>query len=155
MTETMSPLKFQRIVCYTDFTPAAERAFTVAAGIAAWNPGCELHLLHVIPEAPAQFWKTYIYEVDEDVDAKARAEIDAKVAEIYRPLVPVGSAFTFGVRIGESVQQLLDYAECVSCDLLVLSRPPSAVGNWLSRNFTGRVDRKAHCAVLLVPAAEG
>ena len=41
-------------------------------------------MFHVIPEPDAQFWKSYIYEVD-DVDNKAKQDIDRKIAEIIFP----------------------------------------------------------------------
>ena len=81
MGEAIRHENFKKILFCTDFSENADRAFVFAANAAVRNVGCELHLLHVIPEPPAQFWKGYIYEVDEDVDARAKREIDAKLAE--------------------------------------------------------------------------
>ena len=81
MGATIRHENFKKILFCTDFSENADRAFVFAVNSAVRNVGCELHLLHVIPEPPAQFWKGYIYEADEDVDARAKREIDAKLAE--------------------------------------------------------------------------
>ena len=62
---------FQKILFCTDFSENADYAFDFAVDAAVRRPGCTLYLLHVIPETDAQFWKTYLYEV-ENVDQKAK-----------------------------------------------------------------------------------
>ena len=69
--------RFQRILFCTDFSEHADLAFDFAVDAAKRRPGCTLYLLHVIPEPEAQFWKTYIYEVD-GVDTK---KVSAQVGE--------------------------------------------------------------------------
>ena len=59
----------QRILFCTDFSENANFAFNFAVDAAIRRPGSQLYLLHVVPESEAQFWKSYIYEV-EGVDAK-------------------------------------------------------------------------------------
>ena len=76
----------------------------------------------MIPEPPAQFWKGYIYEVDEDVDARAKREIDAKLAEAYVPRVPAGVKLTVAMRIGEARHKILEYAAEQDVDLIILGR---------------------------------
>jgi nucleotide-binding universal stress UspA family protein len=116
------------------------------------TPGSELHLLHVIPEPPAQFWKGYIYEVDEDVDARARREIDEKLAQTYRPRVPAGVPLVIAMRIGEAGHQILDYAQEQDIDLVIVGRQGAgAMGKILFGNVTERVVRKAPCPVLVIP----
>ena len=67
----LPPSRFQRILFCTDFSESAEAAFAFAVDAAVRRPGAVLFLLHVIPEVEAQFWKSYIYEVD-NIDAEAR-----------------------------------------------------------------------------------
>ena len=74
---------YRRILFCTDFSDNAKFAFDFAIDAAIRNVGCTLTLLHVIPEPDAQFWKGYIYEADEDVDARAKREIDQKLAEAF------------------------------------------------------------------------
>ena len=152
MGEAIRHENFKKILFCTDFSENADRAFVFAVNSAVRNVGCELHLLHVIPEPPAQFWKGYIYEVDEDVDARAKREIDAKLAEAYRPRVPAGVKLVIAMRIGEARHQILEYAQEQDVDLIILGRQGAgAVGKILFGNVTERVVRKADCPVLVIP----
>ncbi|HPT15932.1 MAG TPA: universal stress protein [Kiritimatiellia bacterium] len=152
MGEAIRHENFKKILFCTDFSENADRAFVFAANTAVRNVGCELHLLHVIPEPPAQFWKGYIYEVDEDVDARAKREIDAKLAETYQPRVPAGVKLVIAMRIGEARHKILEYAQEQNVDLIILGRQGAgAVGKILFGNVTERVVRKADCPVLVIP----
>ena len=152
MGETVRHENFKKILFCTDFSENADRAFVFAVNTAVRNTGCELHLLHVIPEPPAQFWKGYIYEVDEDVDARAKREIDAKLAEAYRPRVSAGVKLVIAMRIGEAGQQILEYAKDLDIDLVIVGRQGAGkVGKILFGNVTERVVRKAGCPVLVIP----
>ena len=152
MGATIRHENFKKILFCTDFSENADRAFVFAVNSAMRNVGCELHLLHVIPEPPAQFWKGYIYEVDEDVDARAKREIDAKLAEAYVPRVPADVKLVVAMRIGEARHKILEYAAEQDVDLIVLGRQGAgAVGKILFGNVTERVVRKADCPVLVIP----
>ena len=74
------------------------------------RPGCELYLLHVIPETDAQFWKTYVYEV-EDVDNKAKRDMDQRIQEAYLSRVPEGVNLKIEYRVGKDWQEILDFAQ--------------------------------------------
>lgn len=147
---------FARILFCTDFSENAERAFAFAVRAARRNTGAELHLLHVIPEPSAQFWKGYIYEVDEDVDAKARHEIDEKLAAAYRPRVPEEIPLVIAMRIGEAGQKIIEYAQEQSVDLVIMGRQGTsgAMGKLLFGNVTERVVRKSTVPVLVIPPAK-
>ena len=144
---------FTRILYCTDFSENATQAFAYAVRAATRNPGAELHLLHVIPEPSAQFWRGYINAVDEDVDANARREIDEKIATTYRPLVPSTVPFTVSFLIGEASQKILEYAADTHPDLLVIGRQGAgtAVGKLLYGNVAERVVRKSPAPVLVIP----
>jgi nucleotide-binding universal stress UspA family protein len=142
---------YRRILFCTDFSENADFAFDNAIDAARRRPGCALYLLHVIPEPEAQFWKTYIYEVD-DIDTKAKRDIDAKVDETYRPRVPEGLAFHVEMRVGKDWARILEYADEIDADLIVIGRQGSgALTTLLFGNVTEKVARKAKCAVLIVP----
>ena len=152
MGDTIRHENFKKILFCTDFSENADRAFAFAVNVAVRNVGCELHLLHVIPEPSAQFWKGYIYEADEDVDARAKREIDAKIAETYQPRVPAGVKLVIAMRIGEARHKILEYAAEQDVDLIILGRQGAgAVGKILFGNVTERVVRKADCPVLVIP----
>ncbi len=143
---------FRRVLFCTDFSPTADRAFTFALRVASRNPGAVLHLLHVIPEPSAQFWKGYLYDLDEDVDTRAKREIDAKLDAAYRPRIPPSLPVVVAMRIGEPGRQILEYAAAEKPDIIVIGRQGAgSVGKLLFGNVCERVVRKAPCPVLLVP----
>lgn len=142
---------YKKILFCTDFSESASFAFHYAIRAAERNPGAELILLHVIPEPDAQFWKGYIYEVG-DMDAKARADIDARVNEDYRSRLPKGVPFTVEMRIGDPARTILEYAETQNIDLIVMGRQGhQPVTQWLLGNVAGKIAKKALCPVLIVP----
>ncbi|MDD2520070.1 MAG: universal stress protein [Kiritimatiellae bacterium] len=152
MDESIPHPDFNKILFATDFSPNADRAFVFAVNMALRHAGSELHLLHVIPEPPAQFWKGYIYEVDEDVDARARREIDAKLAEAYRPRVPPGIRLEIAMRIGEAGHGIVEYAREQGMDLVIIGRQGAGkVGKIFFGNVAERVVRKSPCPVLVIP----
>jgi len=146
-----SPQQCKRILFCTDFSPTADCAFDFALDAAIHRPGCEVILLHVIPEPEAQFWKTYIYEV-EGIDAKARRDVDAKIAENYLPRTPEGVTLRVEIRIGRVSDEILQFARDNQVDLLVIGRHGhSGLGERLFGAVTDRIVRKAPCPVLVVP----
>ncbi len=143
-------MAFLRILFCTDFSENADFAFSFALDAATRRPGSQLYLLHVVPESDAQFWKTYIYEV-EDVDAKARHDVDERI-EGYRAQVPEGQEFHVEIRIGKDDQEILTFARTAQIDLIVMGRQGhGAFQKALFGNVTEKVVRKADCAVLVVP----
>ncbi len=143
--------RFQRILFCTDFSENADYAFEFALDGAVRRPGCTLYLLHVIPEADAQFWKTYVYEVD-NVDNKAKGDIDEKIRRTYLPRVPAGVDFKAEIRVGKDSKAILEFAEQMDIDLIVMGRHGhSALQRALFGNVTELVARKARCAVLIIP----
>ena len=153
---TLNPTQttFQHILFCTDFSENADFAFSFALDAATRRPGCELYLLHVIPETEAQFWKTYIYEV-EDVDNKAKRDVDERI-ESYRSRLPEDVTFGVEIRIGKDSQEILTFARDQQIDLIVMGRQGrGALQKALFGNVTEKVVRKADCAVLVVPLSYG
>jgi universal stress protein A len=144
-------LLFERILFCTDFSENADFAFDYAIDAAVRRPGAVLYLLHVIPEPEAQFWKTYIYEVD-GVDDKARHDIDELVQKTYMPRVPEGVNLRVEFRIGRDYIEILEFARENKIDLIVIGRHgKSSWGTILFGNVTEKISRHADCAVLVVP----
>lgn len=143
---------FQRILFCTDFSENADKAFDFAVDSAKRRPGATLYLLHIIPEPDAQFWKSYLYEVD-DVDNKAKKDIDERVKKSYLSRVPDGVDLKIEFRVGKDYTEILNFAEEKKVDLIVMGR--EGHGNALRRAFFGnvveKVTAKADCAVLVVP----
>jgi universal stress protein A len=142
---------YKRIGFCTDFSENADFAFEFALDVARRRPGCKLYLFHVIPEPDAQFWKTYIYEV-EGVDEKARQDVDAKIAAAYLPRVPPEVDLEVQIRIGRDYVEILKFAREHDVDLLVMGRHGhSTLGDFLFGSVVEKVVRRADCAVLVVP----
>lgn len=144
---------FRRILFCTDFSESADAAFELALDGAVRRPGATLYLLHVIQEPDAQFWRSYIAEVD-DVDAEAKRVIDAKVAASYLSRIPPGVKVEVTFRIGPEAATILEFAKANQIDLIVLGRHGrGGVGKALFGSVAEKIVRKADCAVLVVPLA--
>ena len=90
-------------------------------------------------------------EVD-DVDQKAKKDIDARIERVYIPRVPEGLDFEVVHLIGHDYQRILEFSEEKDIDLIVMGRQGrSSLGKWLFGEVTEKVTRKAKCAVLVIP----
>lgn len=142
---------YGRILFCTDFSENAEFAFDYALDAAVRRPGSVLYLLHVIPEPDAQFWKTYIYEVD-NVDEKAKHDIDERIAKTYLSRTPESVNLHVEIRVGKDSDTILQFAEEKNAGLIVMGRRGrSSLSKVLFGNVTEKICRKAQCAVLIVP----
>jgi nucleotide-binding universal stress UspA family protein len=142
---------FRKIVFAADFSAASQKAFSYALNIAAGNPGCELVILHVVPEPDAQFWKTYIYEVDK-IDEKAKADIDEKVRQAYLSQIPAEIPYSIKMAVGNVANAILETAGAENAGLVILGREGSSVlqSHFLG-NITEKIARKAPCPVMIIP----
>jgi nucleotide-binding universal stress UspA family protein len=143
--------RFKRILFCTDFSESADAAFEFALDATVRRPGSTLYLLHVIHEPDAQFWKSYIAEVD-NIDADAKKAIDEKVAAAYLSRLPAGVEMKVEFRIGPDAATILEFAKATQIDLIVLGRHGhSSVGKALFGSVAEKIVRKADCAVLVIP----
>ncbi len=152
MSDTNFPeTSLNRILFCTDFSQNADYAFSYAVDAVLKRPGAELYLLHVIPESESQFWRTYIYEV-EDVDNKAKHDIDEQIKEAYIDKLPQGVKMQVDCRIGKDYEEILDYANQMNIDLIVLGRHGhGSLQDALFGKVCEKIVRKAICAVMVVP----
>jgi nucleotide-binding universal stress UspA family protein len=143
--------RFKRILFCTDFSESADAAFEFALDATIRRPGATLYLLHVIHEPDAQFWRSYIAEVD-NIDADAKKAIDQKVANSYLSRVPKDLDLRLAFRIGPDAATILEFAKSENIDVIVLGRHGhSGVGKALFGQVAEKIVRKADCAVLVVP----
>lgn len=142
---------FKKILFCTDFNSDALNAFYYALNVAEGNPGSELIIYHVIPEPEAQFWKSYIYEVD-DVDEKARQDIDKAIQENYLDKLPEGLSCSVRTTIGNVGGEILEFSKKEGVNLIVIGR--GAGSNMINRllgDFIKKLIHKSHCPVLVIP----
>jgi len=150
-TSALPESRFKRILFCTDFSESADAAFEFALDATIRRPGATLYLLHVIHEPDAQFWKSYIAEVD-NVNAEAKKTIDGKVAAAYLPRVPKDVDLKVEFRIGPDAATILEFARAAQIDVIILGRHGrSKVGQALFGSVAEKIVRKADCAVLVVP----
>jgi len=143
---------YRRILYCTDFSEGARAAFAHAVGVALHRPDCELTLLHVIHEPDAQFWRSYLAEVD-GVEVEARQAIEAKIEEDYRSRLPRGLELRVEIRVGADAEVILEFASEAGMDLIVMGRQGhGGAGRVLFGGVAAKVVRKALCAVPGVPA---
>lgn len=141
---------FSRILFCADFSEESLRAFEYALELSRASEDCEILLLHVVPEPDAQFWKTYLYELD-NIDDKARADIDRRMAETYLSRVGEGVRVRVKMAVGSPAQELLKTIEEEKSSVLVLARPAKGSAGFLMHDDTKEAIRKARCPVLVVP----
>ena len=110
---------FTKVLFCTDFSATADKAFKYAVRAASHN-GAKLYILHVMPEADAQFWKGYVYEEGQDLEDKALKALQEKVAATYVPAIPEGVEYETAYRVGAAAQQILDFAKEYSDKLLAI-----------------------------------
>lgn len=146
-------IRYQRILFCTDFSPNADYAFHYALVAAQRSGGAELHILHVLPEPEAQFWKTYLYEVD-DVEARASADMNRKISECYLRSIAPPVVAVVTIYQGKAEEEILRFAVRIEADLIVLGRQGSrSPGIHLFGKVTEVIARKAPCPVLIIPHA--
>ena len=142
---------FRKILFCTDFSENADFAFDYALILAKQNPDCQLYLMHVVPESEAQFWKSYIYEVN-DVDQKAKLDIEARLNSTYRQKIPPQIPLHTVFKVGKDYQEILRFAKESQADLIVIGRRGKGI---MQKTFFGnvaeKVARQAPCAVLIIP----
>ena len=159
MGEQQEKGEFKRILFATDFSANASKAFDFAVHAAGNHPGSVLHLLHVLPEPDAHFWKGYIYDEPDavDPDAKAKADLDRRIADEYRPRIPDGINFEKVFRVGTPATAILAYAKEFGADLIVMGRQGSGAiaSRLLYGNVSTKVIRAAECPVLVIPMPQG
>lgn len=149
---SVNPEMTKKILCCTDFSENAGLAFTHALDAAISHPGSILYLLHVVPEPESQFWRTYIYGVDFNVDEKAKQDLDNKVDTEYRCRVPETVDFRVEFRIGKDYQKILEFADSIQANLLVIGRQGcSHLRSFFFGSVAERVAGRAKCPILVVP----
>ena len=144
----------QRILFCTDFSENANFAFIFAVDAAIRRPGSQLYLLHVVPESEAQFWKSYIYEV-EGVDAKAMHDINERIDQTYRSRLPENLELKVEFRIGKDYQEILNFTRENQIDLIIAgSRGLSQMRSWLLGSVSSKLTHYAKCSILIVRMPE-
>lgn len=146
---------FRRILFCTDFSVHADAAFSYALNIAEGNPGSELIIFHVVPEPNAQFWKSYIYEVDR-IDEKAKHDIDERISRSYLSRIPQAVSWSTLHAVGNVSQKILETTEEREVDLVIIGREGRGrLKTLFFGNIAEQLARKTRTPVLIVPEPDG
>lgn len=147
----MEPITlFSKILFCTDFSRESAAAFSYALELCQASKNAELILFHVIPEPDAQFWKTYIYELDE-IDEKAKEDIDRQFAQDYLSRVPEGMSVSTRVVIGNADQQVINLVENEHIDLIIMGRKRKKASGVFFGDSAKATLHKAGCPILVIP----
>lgn len=147
----MEPITlFSKILFCTDFSRESVAAFSYALELCRASKDAEIILFHVIPEPAAQFWKTYIYELDQ-IDEKAKEAIDQQFAEDYLSRVPAGTRVSTRVAVGNAGQQVISLVEKEKIDLIVMGRKRKKSPGVFFGDSAKATLQKAGCPILVVP----
>jgi len=148
------PIRFERILCAVDFSPASVRALEHAMTLAE-EGSARLTVLHAIEIPPELREHPLVGEIDVD---GLRAAAEADCLRRLRALVPdeVRTYCTVetAVREGAASREVLRMAAEQESDLVVMGvHGRGAVDLLVFGSTTARVTRAAECPVLVVPQA--
>ncbi len=143
--------RFKRILFCTDFSESADAAFEFAVDAVVRRPGATLYVLHVVHEADAQFWRSYLAEV-ENVEEESRQAIQRKIEESCLARLPRGIQCQVEIRDGADAPTILEFARSLRIDLIIIGRHGhGGVSKTLFGGVAEKIVRKADCPVLVVP----
>jgi nucleotide-binding universal stress UspA family protein len=149
-------IEIRRILCPTDLSDIAPRAFDHAWALARFHQA-EVELAYVSepllpgPVAPASYppWAV--------LDPAVRGRLQSALEALAAPAGAVGVPVRFGVYEGRVVAEILDRARAWPADVVVMgTHGRGGFERWVLGSVTEKVLRKAPCPVLTVPPpAEG
>ncbi len=137
----------KRILVPLDFSASSRRALEAAKVIGAAFDA-ELLLLHVVEDRfhPAFYGPGMmsIYDVDPEIESKAKKHLETMVAETEGPEV----AFTVEASPGNPTREIVAWARRAGCDLIVISTHGlTGLDHFFLGSVAERVVRLAHCPV--------
>ncbi len=108
--------------------------------------GAKVHLLHVIPAAPAvvsQF-------LPESYETMASEKIEKDLAALAEKIDLAEGVSAVSVRFGDVYQEILAHAANIGADLIIVASHKPNVGDYLLGTTASRVVRHAACSVFVV-----
>ncbi len=108
--------------------------------------GAKMHLLHVIPSAPAVVSQFLPESYETMASEKVEQDLTALAAKVD---LAEGTA-TISVRFGNVYQEILAYADKIGADLIIVASHKPNVGDYLLGTTASRIVRHAPCSALVV-----
>jgi len=126
---------------------ASWRKALPVAGEMAKTFGAELHLVTVVPKIPVGLVKPYLPDADEDHWV---ADASTQLAEFAKDHPATGTTATPHVVLGSIYSGILETAERIGADLIVMGSHRPEMSDYLLGPNAARVVRHSDCSVLVV-----
>ncbi|MBP5544418.1 MAG: universal stress protein [Kiritimatiellae bacterium] len=144
---------FTSILFCTDFSSGAANALKYAVKAALRNRA-HLYILHVVPEADAQFWRGYLDGDNQASPDSGAAELRAKLRAEYAASIPLEVNWEPVVDAGPAPDRIVSFVREKDISLVVLGRPrPRFLRSLLFGSVASKVARTVTCPMLIVPEA--
>ena len=140
-------MKFKKVLVAVDFSAHSESALKLALDLVE-TFSAELHLVHVFPE-PLALAPPYGPSLPADFGMRIeRAAVD-HFQQWQEKHCPAGLSVTSYVRRGDASKQIIEAAEEIDSDLIVMgTRGTTGLEHILMGSVAERTVRGAHCPVL-------
>lgn len=148
-----TPQTLRRILVPVDFTPASVHGLRRAASLAErfGSTVCLLHVVECHPFALNGGPAMMLMKEDEAITRDATEQLSRLGREELGPHLPARPL----VRQGKPAREILDAAETLDADLIILAaHKRSALGRVLFGSTADQVMRHASCAVLVIPCTD-
>ena len=144
-------VSFEKILFCTDFSAGAANALKYAVKAALRN-SARLYVLHVVPEADAQFWKGYVVEDGHDLARENAATLEDKLRAEYAPQIPPDVWWEPRLDAGPAPDRIAAFVRENGISLVVMGRPrPRFLRSLLFGSVAAKVARTIECPLLIVP----
>jgi nucleotide-binding universal stress UspA family protein len=146
-----SEVRLDRILISVDF---AEPSLTAARWVADhFAPSADLILAHIIEPPPATRSSVIRYPSVETIVSRAHIDVQTRLDELCKSISP--SRARSEIRVGSPNDELVQLAESIEADVIVVGRQELASSGWARIGVTAqRVLRKASVPILLVTGVQ-
>ncbi len=136
---------YKNILIPVALEPEGDLSTALTAAKALIDEGGAVSLLHVVEDVPA-FVAAHFAEA-EGASARHREAAQAKLDEIAS-----GAGFPVRAHVtsGHASRTILDEAEAIGADCIIISSHKPGLGDYLIGSHAARVVRHSKCAVLVV-----
>ncbi len=139
---------YKEIVLPIDLNDTAAQQKAVSTAVACAKAfGARLHVMTAVPEFGVGVVSSFF---PEDFEDKALAAAEAELAAFVKQRVPEGIEVEHAVAHGTIYLEIIDYAQAVGADLIVMASHRPELKDYLIGPNASRVVRHANCSVLVV-----
>ena len=147
-------VRFERILCPTDFSRNAELALEYACYLAGQNHS-ELHLLHVLPDITAamSLYGDLVFVMPDEWASTMEKHANEFLAKLPEQKPDAIGNIIRATSQGETATEIVIYAGDKNIDLIVMgTHGKSNLAHILMGDTADKVLRKAHCPVMAIPS---